>query len=235
MNFRRHCVAAVFGLAIGAAPTPSRAFDLEDYATTFRETCNALSQAANQVRWAHAGWVRIREHAALHGWDVRDAGWLMTPGLISASCEAPPGVEFGTNVYGPEMGHAMGDFIREMADVLSPESFEAVLRNYEQAGSWFREQRDLQQRELLVSTVIENPPLPSLPNLCLDQVYYADIEDLQSTIRQYRDAYLKAINQYSLSIAPFKAALAAYRAATDVYTRGTACDPGTYLGATPTP
>lgn len=229
------CLGVFAALAIVSTPLAASAFDLEDYATTYRATRDAMLKALNEVRLAHTAYMEIRAHAVMHGWDPHDEDWQMPPGLVAGSCESPPGKAFGSNIFGPAIGHAMGNFVREMADVLSPEAWDAIFAHQELIATYFRASRDYYLKltnQVMLATHI---PTQSLASECTDQVYYTDYEDLLTTLRARRDAYLKAINEYSLSIPPYKAALAAYHAATEVYTHGIACDPGPFIGPLPKP
>jgi hypothetical protein len=221
-------------LGTGLIAPPAGAFDIEDYAGTSRATRDALKKSMNELRLAHGAWIEISTHAALHGIDVRDEAWLLPPMVLSGSCESAPDVAFAKNVTGPELGRAYGNFIRTMVDVLSPDAFQAVLRDPEDAQTYYRQARDAYRKQML-EAVVALPPIPGLPNQCADQVYYGDIEDLMGTLRARRDAYLKAANQYTLALPPYKAALAAYLAVTRVYGHGIACDPGINTGALPAP
>lgn len=239
MNARRYCLGLVAGLVVTAVPVAAQAFDLEDYATTYRATRDAMLKATNEVRLAYAAYVLFRGDMAYHGWDVHDAAWQMTPGLVSASCESPPGVAFASNLYGPDDGHAFGNFIREMSDVLSRDAMSAVLRDPEDMASWYRQQRDAYSK-VMSEAWVTIQPTKTLPDHCADTDYinnwWGDVDEYVNTRwRAGRDALLKAIREYQLSIPPYKAALAAYRAATDVYTYGTGCNPGPQMATMPKP
>lgn len=224
-------IALTFMLAGAlAADRPAQAFDLEDYATTMRATRDAMFKALNEARLAHVAYSDALELGRTYGIDVHESVWLYPESLVSGACTTPPGFAFATNFTGPAYGHALANFIREMADVLPPSVWDRVFGNPEIASTWFRGQRDAFLKAYNESMLASNlPTVDESKNLCVDRNYQYDIEDLQTTLRARRDAYLKAGNELALSIPPYKAALAAYRAATDVYTKHTACDNAPFL------
>jgi hypothetical protein len=226
-----HRIALTLSL-VGAlvADKPASAFDLEDYATTMRATRDAMLKALNEARLAHVAYMDFLVLGRTYGVDVHEEVWLYPESLTSGSCTTPPGFAFATNFTGPAYGHALANFIREMADVLPPSVWDRVFGNSEIANSWFRSQRDVYLKSNNESMLASNlPTIDPTKNLCVDRSYQYDIEDLLTTLRAGRDAYLKAGNELALSIPPYKAALAAYRAATDVYTKHTACDSAPFL------
>jgi hypothetical protein len=217
---------ALFGAAISlATPTPANAFDLEDYATTMRATRDAMLKAINEMRLAGGYYHIMLDQGRRYGIDVHEEQWLIPDSVASGSCETPPGFAFASNFTGPEHGHALANFIRQMGDILSPELWDLAVGNQEAMNSWFRHQRDQAMKaqvEIMLATWI--PTVTPAESTCIDRVYFSDLEDLQTTLRAVRDAYIKAGNELALSIPPYKAAVAAYRAATDVYVQGVSCD-----------
>ncbi len=218
-------------LALALTSPAAKAFDLEDYATTMRATRDAMFKAINELRLAWGHYHIVLDHGRRYGIDVHEENWLIPDSVASGSCEMPEGYGFGTNFTGPEYGHAMGNFIRQMADILPPELWTLAVGDQEDKDTWYRAQRDKylkEYNELLLATWI--PTVTPANSTCVDRVYFSDIEDLQTTLRAVRDAFLKAGNELALSIPPYKAAIAAYHAATDVYVRGASCDFVPYLG-----
>lgn len=223
----------VLGLSaplVMAMTTPANAFDLEDYATTMRATRDAMFKAINELRLAWGFYYIVLDHGRRYGIDVHEENWLVPESVISGSCETPPGFAFATNFTGPEYGHALANFIRQMGDVLPPELWDLAVGSQEVKDTWFRAQRDRAMKEYnenILATWI--PTVTPTDSTCVDHAYFNDIEDLQTTLRAVRDAYMKAGNELALSIPPYKAAVAAYHAATDVYVRHASCDFVPYL------
>jgi hypothetical protein len=192
----------------------SIAFDLEDYATTFRATRDAKNKAYREYVLSKVG---FNEKVVEYSFTPNGAGDAVEVSSKMASC---PGVmepslarnnrvkiaqDLGQLINHPIIKnfHSQGGFPAEgLTDVLAAagqyySKMDPSLNNLEDNLRHDESYLDLQNQ-----TSYLFKPVPEF-----------DREDFASQYRMYRDAYLKSLNELKLSMGPYDAAKAAYMTA----------------------
>ena len=192
------------------------AFDLEDYATTYRATRDAWLQASNEYELAIQGYLRYRNYAQDAGINPNDA--LLLQSLLSDSLRGGcNGEQFAA------ASSALALLVRHVLPYVTPTDRGNFLRGDGIAGGLlqaitsYRAGRDsaLQDYEALIAgnaPSVTGPPLVDLGA--------ADRDTILAGLIARRDAALTAQLELSFATPPFKAAYAAYLGASQRYQAG---------------
>ena len=219
----------------------SYAFDLEDYATTYRATSDAYLKASNELALAKGPMDAVEAMAQ----SLVPACYRITPGwkfenlagLMSGSCSKdgqkphPTGGEKISSTY------KFGDRLSSLINILPMTTgIPTVIDSY---GSTVTILSDLvtnyrTARDDANKTFTEAHPvvLEQIPDCVPTDPYLATViasnptflDDTFTTHRAVYDAFVKSTNELNLATAPYKAAFAAYEAATTVYVTAAECE-----------
>jgi hypothetical protein len=215
------------------------AFDLEDYATTFRLTRDAHAKADRELLMAERSLIDI-----ISGYGnvlPLDVSSLHKTGSGTQSRECSY-QENCSKARSPET--VLAEF-SELANDPSVRTFFSAKSYSEEDTSWRLEILDnavthvqnyydnMSSTKIADESVLFNSPKTSTVwdedtlymayNLGLPDPFMNSSEDLFTEFRSYRDQYLKALNEWKLSLAPWRAAQAAWAAATRTYYNNPTC------------
>lgn len=208
-------------LTLMVASTPAMAFDLEDYATTYRATRDAYLKALNEYGLASRVWataITLTGQLTPHNADMV----RVSQGLNSCS-----GIKESKDL------RSKAKVLPEFTDLLKDSR---VLKVQTAKGS--QEQLD----DLIADmnsyyaqfsnsafddiTVLTTDP-PFTPDASWIYKSQFDLEDYATTYRATRDAATKALNELTLATGPYDAAKAAYAVAVrDFYNYDGCADAG---------
>jgi len=182
--------------------SPAFAFDLEDYATTYRSTRDAWIKAADEFEVAVIDYMNHRVAAIEMGIDPNDDDFLaaITNDNMSNTCET-------TETFG-EAALAYGRLI-SMAAAYLTDHLAAVDDDLNNSLSTYRQGRDA-----AVIAFTDSFGDPFIPNVATGT---AQQEDLKSQLIYFRGQVTTSAWEYSLAAPPYTAATAAYRAASSTY------------------
>jgi hypothetical protein len=190
----------------------SFAFDLEDYATTYRATKDAYNKAYNEFILAQKYFLQVvKFNRRLMFTPTADAA---TMGNKINSCDTifeASKMRDKSKVL-PEMTEIVNNStVRKFADD------ETVLDGILADTTYYYTRFDpsLIETEKVLFEVESYIPDRSASGYNVTPQF--DLEDYQSTFRANRDAYFKALNEFKLASAPYFAAKEAYAAAYKYY------------------
>lgn len=202
---RRALAACVVSLSILAFAGGARAFDLEDYAGTFRATRDAYEKAVNEFQLAKRAYDLDRAKAVDLGIDPADSTLNIPTSLITGSCE---NTQFGG------LGKAYGDLFKFAGTALSPTTSALIDREFGEdfLGSY----RAYRSRAVTEFSSSQPPPtVIGTPADCDAEQQGLALERLQIS----RDALIRAANEMAAATPPFFAARSAYTFAANAYVR----------------
>lgn len=178
------------------------AFDLDDYATTYRATRDAWIKAQHEFELAVVDYMNHRAQAIEVGIDPNDDDFLaaITSDNMSNTCET-------TETFG-EAALAYGRLISLTSAYLT-DHIAAVDDDLNSSLATYRQGRDA-----AVAAFADSFGDPFIPNVATGT---AQQEDLKSQLIIIRGQVTTSAWEYSLATSPYKAATAAYRAASTTY------------------
>jgi hypothetical protein len=210
----------------------SFAFDLEDYAGTMRATRDAMIKAQNELALASDAFFGYRKllisncYVLSNEVDIKNLDGLMT-GACNRDGETPHTYGGVKKASGVRLGDRISRMIK-LTPFMSPKSFSA-----DNNMTTLRALRDTQIQDGVDAqlakglTITFNSSCTPKNDAIIKAVTAGlDFEDVMSTYRARRDAFLKAADELLLATAPYKAAMEAYKAATAVFVKNSKCESG---------
>ena len=216
MKLRGKTLAVMTALCLGALSSPAHAFDLEDYATTYRATRDAALKAANELglslnpfQMALSAVIQVakRDHQILpdthlfYPYNQKQLSGSCDNTTLGAPGDLAQGIEWLIQAAGALGVDSLGSVLREVNDdgVMGSSDLPFMQE--------FRQWREAEFKTWAQAGAAQSSNVP-----------YND-SDFMTTLRATRDAMLKAFNEWTLAVGPYKAARDAYVAGTATYTR----------------
>jgi hypothetical protein len=228
----------IFLLLFGLCSGQSQAFDLEDYATTYRATRDAYLKALNEAILAKSPFDQMLGVAKLYEkacYRIKTGPNLVNiEGLLSGACNFDGQLPHkGTG--GPKEKDGSPKIGDQWATLLNlaPINSKFPYRDFEDIATQYRARRDelIKNDNEKALADAAGFRLELIPNCVVQDELLAThlrrplaIEDWSTTFRAVRDAYMMAMNQLALATGPYKGAKEAYQAATTVYAVTTDCE-----------
>ena len=196
------CLVCSLGTPASWAVDP---LEVEDYETSYKATRDAWLQAWNEYELAVNYYRIIRVPAVAAGVNPNDALVLsiIDGNNLTDTCQ-------GAN-YFTDASLAMGQFITHASAYAKIADLEAFNSENEVSATAYRAGRDDKLRAL-----DDGRGIAFIPAESADASDYQD--DMVVLVKAASDAVMRAANELSLATPPYKAAEAAYKAATNTYT-----------------
>lgn len=201
------------------------AFDLEDYATTFRATRDAYLKAANELELALPVVENRKKLLEDSCYKITNADFENLQGLRSGSCNRDgesPYSSGGVLRSGVSVGDKLSDLINMTPSFATFPSFTNLIQN-----SVLPVNASSVNDDLWLADPGSAGVTIDLDASCTPKNTYVNptnLNDMKIAFNASYDAYRKAAHELQLATAPFKAATEAYTAATTVYTMGIGCE-----------
>jgi hypothetical protein len=197
-------------LAMYAAP--SYAFDLEDYATTFRATRDAYVKAYNELVIAQLSFTPItRQFRAIQPPMVTFANTLTKTDSCGGLKEAK---DARSNLNNLTELEALLNDPQITSMTATRDARQTTLDNYlTSVGVYYSRLKPAIHDD---TNILREIPQHEVDSLVLYQAQF-DREDFATTFRARRDVYLKSLNEFRLAMGPYDAAKMAYQRAYQTY------------------
>jgi len=237
-------------LLIALGSLPGYAFDLEDYATTYRATRDASMKAGNELGLAYGPFLQafsVAKKMEAACYRLKDYQFNNFNGLFLGTCAKDGSLPYKNG--GPKLadgGTKIGDKLANLINSLplgaSVPSFDADMERYRAWRDQGARAHALSKSfglEEIPDCVPSNLSLNLLIKKAVDQAIANGgtindaldstlLSDYFTTLSATRDAFLKAANESQLAIGPYKSAMDAYKAATAVYVTVSRCSAGSF-------
>ena len=199
-------------LVLAMYSVPSYAFDLEDYATTYRATRDAYVKAYNDLLIAQQALTPVAKQYSAFQAPMFSFAHTSTKTDSCEGLKAAKDARSNKNILSELQGLLNDPEIISMTSTNGGR--QTALDNYlNSVASYFSR---LKPSIHDGTNVLREIPQYSVDSNVLYQVQF-DPEDFATAFRARRDAYLKSVNELRLAMGPYHAAKLAYQRAVQTY------------------